>query len=332
MSSDQHQAAELNHEFTVGELDCTIVSDGSFTYPDPSHLFSLNAAQDELATALERYDIDIESWETYVSPYPCLLIRSDDTTVLVDTGGGTLGDHTGKLPTNLHQMETPPEAIDTVLLTHIHPDHVGGNLDENGNPAFPNAEYVVSRTEADFWLNNPDLSSLHVPDHITEAMIAFADQQVRPLGDRLRQIDDETELVPGVRTIPAPGHTPGHVALEISSGEETFLYLVDLVFHPLHIERPEWYTAFDIDPETVVESRRRLLKRAVDQAALVMAQHFPAPGLGRIHTTDAGFGWTSISGEDRIWERRQVRLAPYGSGKPWAFSRSRRSSRVDGSC
>jgi glyoxylase-like metal-dependent hydrolase (beta-lactamase superfamily II) len=297
MSSDQHQAAELNHEFAVGEFDCTVVSDGSFAYPNPRRLFFSNAEQDELATALERHGIDPESWETYVSPYPCLLIRTDDGTVLVDTGGGGLGDHTGRLLRNLKQVGTPPEAIDTVLLSHIHPDHVGGNLDENGDPAFPNAEYVVSQTEADFWLNDPDLSALHVPDHITEAMITFADQQVRLLRERRKLIDDGSELVAGVRTVPAPGHTPGHVAVEVASMDESLLYLVDLVFHPVHVEHPEWYTAFDVDPDTAVESRNRLLDQAADRAALVLAQHFPAPGLGWIHTTDTGYEWTPISDE-----------------------------------
>ena len=294
MGVDQHQAAEVNHEFTVGEFDCTVVSDGSFAYPHPGRLFFVNAEQDELATALEQYGIDLDAWETYVSPYPCLLVRTADSTVLVDTGGGGLGDHTGKLLANLQQVGTRPEAIDTVLLTHIHPDHVGGNLDDNGDPIFPNAEYVVSRSEAEFWLNDPDLSSLQVPDHISEAMITFAEQQVRPLGDQLKRIDDETELVPGVRTIPAPGHTPGHVAVEISSGDETLLYLVDLVFQPMHVERPEWYTAFDIDPSAVVESRRRLLDRAAKRATVVMAQHFPAPGLGRVRRTDDGYEWVPV--------------------------------------
>lgn len=297
MPVDQHHAAEMNYEFTVGEFDCAVVSDGSFAYPDPGRVFFFNADPGELAMTLRRYGIDPNAWERYVSPYPCLLIQTDDGTVLVDTGGGTLGDHTGKLLTNLQQVGTSPEEIDIVLLTHVHPDHVGGNLDENGTPAFPNAEYVVSQTEAEFWLNDPDLASLKVPDHVKEAMIAFADQQVRPLGERLKRIDDGSELVAGVRTVPAPGHTPGHVAVEVASMDESLLYLVDLVFHPIHVEHPEWYTAFDVDPDTAVESRNRLLDQAADRAALVMAQHFPAPGLGWIHTTDTGYEWTPISDE-----------------------------------
>lgn len=95
----------MNHEFAVGEFDYAVVSDRSFAYPNPSRLFFFNAEQDELATALERRGIDPDAWETYVSPYPCLLIRTDVSTVLVDTGGGGLGDHTGKLPRNLRQWE-----------------------------------------------------------------------------------------------------------------------------------------------------------------------------------------------------------------------------------
>lgn len=294
MSIDQHRAAERNHEFAVGEIECAVVSDGSFAYPNPGRLFFVNAEPDELATALERHGIDLATWETYVSPYPCLLIRTAETTVLVDTGGGRIGEHTGKLVANLERVGTPPDAIDTVLLSHIHPDHVGGNIREGGEPAFPNAEYVTSRTEAEFWLTDPDLSSLQVPDHIKEAMVTVADRQVRPLGDQLKRIDGRTELAPGVRTIPAPGHTPGHLAVEVSSGEERLLYLVDLLFLPVHVDHPEWYAAFDLEPETVVESRRELFARASEPATLVMAQHFPPPGLGRVRATDAGYRWTPI--------------------------------------
>lgn len=297
MSSEQHQAAEVNHNFTIGDFECAIVSDGSFGYPNPSQAFFVNADQDELTTALERHGVDAETWDTYVSPYPCLVVRTGDHTILVDTGGGNVGEHTGKLQTNLEAVGLDAMEIDTVLLTHIHPDHVGGNLTDDGNPAFPNAQYFVPNPEYEFWLDDPDLSALRLPDHIKEAMIASAEEQVRPLAEELDRLPDErTEVVPGIRTIPAPGHTPGHVAVEVQSGDETLLHLVDLVFFPIHIEHLEWYAAFDLDPETLVTSRRRLLERASDENSLVMAHHFSAPGLGRVTSTQTGYEWEPLSG------------------------------------
>lgn len=296
MSSEQHQAAEMNQKYTIGDFECAIVSDGSFAYPTPRQVFFANADQDELTTALDRHGIDAEAWDTYVSPYPCLVIQTGDHTVLVDTGGGELGDHTGKLRTNLRAVGINMADIDTIILTHIHPDHVGGNLTDDGDPIFPNAQYLVSDPEYEFWLNEPDLSSLQLPDHIKEAMITFAEEQMRPLDDTLDRLPNEsTEIVPGIQTIPAPGHTPGHVAIEVHSRNETLLHLVDLVFLPIHIERPEWYTAFDLDPETVVKSRQRLLKRATEKGSLVMAHHFPAPGLGRVRATKTGYEWVPVS-------------------------------------
>ncbi len=297
MSSEQHRAAEVNRHLTVGEVECFVVSDGSFAYADPSRAFFANADREELRPALERHGFDADAWDTYVSPYPCLVVRTDDRTVLVDTGAGDeLGDHTGKLRSNLGAMGIDPDDVDTVLVTHVHPDHVGGNLTDDGTRAFPNAEYLVSDSEFEFWSNDPDLSSLQVPEHVTEAMVAVAENQVRPLADELRRLPEtSTEIAPGVRTIPAPGHTPGHLAVEVRSAGETLLHLVDLVLLPTHVEHPEWCAAFDLDPETLAASRRRLLGRAADEQALVLAHHFPAPGLGRVRRTESGFEWEPLA-------------------------------------
>lgn len=231
-----------------------------------------------------------------MSSYPCLVIQTGDHTVLVDTGGGELGDRTGKLRTNLRVVGISAADIDTVILTHIHSDHVGENLTDDGNPTFLNAQYLVSDPEYEFWLNEPDLSLLQLPDHIKEAMITYAEEQMRPLDDTLDRLPNEsTAIVPGIQTIPAPGHTPGHVAIEVHSRNETLLHLVDLVSFLIHIERPEWYAAFDLDPETVVKSRQRLLKRATEKESLVIAHHFPVPGLGRVRATETGYEWVPLS-------------------------------------
>lgn len=296
MSNQQHRASEMNQTFVIGDFNCAIVSDGSFAYPNPSRAFFSNADQDELTKSLERHGIQARAWDTYVSPYPCLVVQTNDHTVLIDTGGGELGEHTGKLQANLETMGIDKADIDTVLLTHIHPDHVGGNLTVAGDPAFPNAQYLVSDSEYEFWFNEPDLSSLELPPHIKDAMVTFAEEQVQPLDDKLTLLPDEsTEIVPGIRTIPASGHTPGHLAVEIHSAGDTLHHLSDLVIHPVHVEHPEWYAAFDLDSKSTIKSRRRLLTHAADTGSLVMAHHFPAPGLGHVHSSETGYEWEPLS-------------------------------------
>ena len=110
-----------------------------------------------------------------------------------------------------------------------------------------------------------------------------------PIEKQLSLIDEETEIVPGIRSIAAPGHTPGHMALSISSGGEQLLHLVDTVVHPIHLERPDWLVATDLLPEQTVATRRRLLDLAATEKVLVFVFHFPFPGLG--HVVQSGSGW-----------------------------------------
>ncbi len=274
------------HRFKIGAFDCLAVSDGTFAYP--AGLLFANARKEDYEQGLRERHLPLDQITT---PYVCLYLDTGEHRVLVDTGAGNLAPTTGRLVQNLRSEGIDPGNIDTVILTHAHADHIGGNLDSDGNLAFPNARYVMSRVEWDFWTSKPDLSSLNCGDHLEQLLLQYVEAMLPPIRHRLDLVDGEEELVPGIRTIPAPGHTPGHLALEINSQGETFIDAVDTFLHPMMIERIEWYSVVDIYPEKGIASRRRLLERAADTGAAVMSFHFPFPGLGRVVRKEDGFTW-----------------------------------------
>lgn len=277
-----------NYRFKIGTFKCTIVRDGTFAYPYPAQILFVNAPQEQLEQVLRKYNLDLR-WEQYISPYPSLLINTGKYQVLVDTGAGHLAPTTGKLMTNLRAAGISPKDIDVVILTHGHPDHIGGNLDDKGKLAFPQARYVMWQGEWTFWTSEPDLSALKMPDPLKQHILDCARKNLPPIQPQLDLIDHETEIVPGIEAIAAPGHTLGHMALAISSGSEQLLAVADAIGHPIHVEQPDWYAANDLLPEQTVITRRQLLERAAAENALMFAYHFPAPGLG--YVTQKGETW-----------------------------------------
>ena len=286
------------YRFKLGDFQCIAVSDGTHTYapptfPPPAIFLFANAPRERLEQTLREHNLYPEQWAEWVSPYICLAVNTGQHQVLVDTGADGLGPNTGKLVQNLKVVGIAPEDIDTVIITHGHPDHIGGNTDSEGRPTFRNARYVMWHDEWHFWTS--EQAETKLDEHVREVLLKFARKNLPPIQGQLELVNHETEIVSGIRALAAPGHTPGHMALAISSRGEQLLCVSDAVLHPIHLEQPDWYSAVDFAPEQVVATRRGLLKRAAAEKALVLAFHFPFPGLGHVSQSGDTWQWQPIS-------------------------------------
>jgi glyoxylase-like metal-dependent hydrolase (beta-lactamase superfamily II) len=286
------------YKFKVGSFECMAVSDGTLTYspptfPPPAPLLFTNAPRRRLDQTLREHNIQPEKWTEWTSPYICVLVNTGEALVLVDTGAGGLFPSTGKLLQNLQAEGIAPESIDVVNLTHCHPDHIGGITSEEGKLTFPSARYAMWKDEWDFWTSEQAEEKLD--EHIRGVLLKVARKKLPPIQDRLNLIEHEREIVPGVYAITAPGHTPGHMAIAISSGGEQLLCIADVVLHPIHLEHPEWCAVVDFAPDQIAATRRRIFNWAATENAIVLAFHFPFPGLGHIVQKGDAWGWQPIA-------------------------------------
>ncbi len=219
------------------------------------------------------------------SSISCFVVHTAGKVVLIDTGTGAnpMFDG-GRLPQGLNAAGISPDGIDTVILTHLHPDHTGGLSSPDGRPVFPNAELLMHAEEARFWLDGT----------APEGMQPFFDSAkaaVAPYAERTRTFTDG-ELAPGIAAEPLPGHTPGHSGLHISSGSEQLLFWTDIVHLPvLQARHPEIGIAFDLDPEQAREQRRRLFDKVATDRLLVAGTHMDFPTFAHLERHGAGYAF-----------------------------------------
>jgi glyoxylase-like metal-dependent hydrolase (beta-lactamase superfamily II) len=275
----------------VGKYQCTIFRDLSFKYLAKD--FFINASQQELSQSLNKYRIDPDN---IPSPFIAILLQQNDKKILIDTGIGfsekpiTVRGNTIILKGRLHQLlqqeNINKEDITDVIITHFHPDHIGGIFSEEEKLNFPNARFHMHEYEWTYWHSSQS-------DNQPAQFKFFIEKNITRLKDgNLNLIKgDFVDFLPGITAVKADGHTPGQIALIIQSRKDQLLYISDAVLHPLHIEKLDWQTNYDLDHQKAKQSRVKLIELAYKDNMLVNAFHFEFPSLGRIDKYDNHWIW-----------------------------------------
>ncbi|ATA24503.1 MBL fold metallo-hydrolase [Brenneria goodwinii] len=275
----------------VGDLTITAVSDG-YLHASLDILSNIDPADasrmQESAGIQDHTAIHIN----------CYLVRGGGRTILIDAGAGGVKQWGGRLTTNLSLAGVQPSEIDAILLTHAHPDHVGGLTDASGEAVFPNAELIAHRREIAFWQDDGNLS--RAPER-ARGNFLMARQAFDGYRDRLRAFD-AGEVLPGVTAVPLPGHTAGHTGYRLESGGQNLLVWGDIVHFPqIQIPRPNVSIAFDQDAHLAAATRSRLLDLASSERLPIAGMHLGELGFAQIERTVSGY-------------RIAYDIAPCGSG------------------
>ena len=272
------------YRYKVGSFEVTALYDGVW-YRPIDEKFIRHADYGEVRQAMSDAFMPTEKLAT---PFTTILVNTGRKLILLDTGtGGQIAATAGSFGENLAAAGIDPKTIDTIVISHFHPDHINGIKTKDNSLIFPNAEIMVPEAEWAFW--NDDANMRAAPEGLK---IAFHNVRriFTDIAKDVTRYRPGREVAPGVETVAAPGHTPGHTVFAIQSAGDALMVLSDTTQHPaLFARNPDWQPQFDIDGPAAVATRKKLLDRAAADRMLVTGYHFPFPACGHIVKHGAGY-------------------------------------------
>ncbi|UEM23564.1 MBL fold metallo-hydrolase [Skermanella mucosa] len=276
--------------YKVGSFEVTSLFDGYGTRP-MNDQFVVNAPLDQVQEALRDAFRPTDSLRITYTP---AVVHTGSQIVLLDAGsGGKLGPTTGMMSRNMAAAGIEPASITTLVISHFHGDHISGIKGTDNSLAFPNAEILVPEAEWAYWMDDGEMSRAPAGRKPAFELVrsTFGD-----LGDRVRRYKSDEEIIPGFTAVEAHGHTPGHTALQISSGNETVMALADTTNVPfLFVRNPDWSAVFDMDADMARATRRRLLDRIAADRVLAFGYHWGLPNAGHIRREGSGYEFAPLN-------------------------------------
>ena len=280
------------HRFVLGDMEITSILDGAVVM-GISPPFLLEETDEEVAAIAQAANLPTDQLENNFVP---VVVNTGGTLVLIDTGFGHFGRDKGAglLRERLPDAGITPEDIDIVVITHVHPDHIGG-LWEGDDLAFPNAKHMIGRVEFDTWKSGEG-----IPPERAENRQMFL-KVVGPLEDKLTFIDDGDEIAHGLFAEAAFGHSTGHLMVRVkSAGKEALLWSDVANHYVFSVEHPDSKVGFDGDKTEAISTRNRVLSDVAKNGTLVVGYHMPFPSVGYVERCDGGYRWVPATYQLRL--------------------------------
>lgn len=274
----------------LGDFEVTALYDGHLNINNKKVLKNVSAS--DLQKLLARMFITNSNVQTSVNAY---LVNTGTHLVLADVGAAKcFGPTAGFIQDNIRASGYEPDQIDTIVITHLHPDHSCGLLTVDGKKAFPNAEVRLAKAESDYWLN-PKVEERAPADYKPFFKMVYS--ALRPYKDsgKFKPFVPNQALVPGVVAVPTSGHTPGHTSYQFTSKNESLLVLGDMIHsHAVQFPRPQVGVQFDTDSKKAIAARSLLFAKAAKNKVWLAGAHLPFPGIGHIRPEGKGYVWVPV--------------------------------------